>query len=192
MKKNLQALGVLLSLTLLTGLIYPLVVTAIAKVTMPNNADGNILYCHGKAVGSKLIAQKFTANKYFWPRPSAADYNASNSAASNLSPTSADLKKQYDDRKKVIQEANEGEPPQDLLFASASGLDPEISPLAAKYQVRRIAKARNLDQKGSDSLLELIDNDTQWPTFGFIGEARINVLVLNAALDNCSAPESQR
>jgi K+-transporting ATPase ATPase C chain len=192
MKKNLQALGVLLSLTLLTGLIYPLVVTAIAKITMPSNADGNILYCHGKAVGSKLIAQKFTANKYFWPRPSAADYNASNSAASNLSPTSADLKKQYDDRKKVIQETNEGEPPQDLLFASASGLDPEISPLAAKYQVRRIAKARNLDQKGSDSLLELIDNDTQWPTFGFIGEARINVLVLNAALDNCSAPESQR
>ena len=109
----------------------------------------------------------------------------------NLSPTSADLKKQYDDRKKALQESSEGEPPQDLLFTSASGLDPEISPSAAKYQVKRIVKARNLDQNASDSLLALIDNDTQWPTFGFIGEARVNVLVLNAALDNCSASESR-
>jgi K+-transporting ATPase ATPase C chain len=187
----LQSLMMLIVFTVLTGVIYPLLVTISAQVVSFDKASGQIVSCKGSVIGSKLMAQKFSKPQFFWPRPSAADYNPLATTGSNLSPQSSDLKKQYEDRKKALESANPAQaasssrPPQDLLFASASGVDPEISPEAAKYQVARIAKAREFDEAQKTALAELVDSDTQLPSLGFIGEARVNVLKLNMALEGC-------
>lgn len=185
MKIAVQSLLLHLVMTVLVGLLYPLAVTGLGEAFFQDKAHGQMVSKDGQVVGSRLIAQKIASPKYFWPRPSEADYNASSSNASNLGPTSADLKKKYDDRKKAMMDANPGmgEPPQDLLFASASGLDPEISPAAANYQLARIAAARNFTETQKIQLKTLVEGKIQKPTLGFIGDSRVNVLDLNMELD---------
>lgn len=185
MKTLIQSCMILLVMTVLTGVIYPMLVTGAGQALFRDKAEGQIVQRDGQAVASKIIAQKITSPKYFWPRPSGADYNAASSSGTNLGPTSADLKKQYEERRKAVIEAHpgEGEPPQDLLFASGSGLDPEISPAAAIYQLNRVAKARSFNPEQTAQLKALVDEHTQRPTLGFMGEARVNVMELNLALD---------
>lgn len=169
-------------LTFVTGICYPLLITGISQLIMPKQANGSLIQIDGKTVGSELIGQKFSSDKYFWGRPSASDYNALPGKASNLGPTSAVLKKEIESRKKVLQQnfgKNDNIPP-DLLFASGSGLDPEITPEAAKYQLARIAKARGVSE---NELEKLIEHNTTKRTFSILGNNRINVLKLNLALD---------
>lgn len=170
-------------LTLVTGLLYPLLITAIAQLTMKQKADGHFITVEDKVVGAKLIAQKFESEKYFWPRPSAVDYNPMPSGGSNLGPTSAALKKAVDERReKILQfhHVDKDAIPAELLYASGSGLDPHISLKAAYFQLERVAKARGLEQK---EIKDLVDHLATKPTFGFIGETYVNVLMLNKALD---------
>ena len=177
----------LLWMTLLTGIIYPFVITAIGQIAMKHAASGSLLEHKGKVVGSSLIAQKFESEKYFWPRPSANDYNGLASGGSNLGPTSADLKKAIEKRKAAILKAHSGTDaskiPPELLFASGSGLDPHISPEAADFQIDRIAKARGL---GKEDIKKLVQNNTQGPFLQFLGPPCVNVLTLNIALDELS------
>ena len=182
MKNILASIRMLLAMTLLTGLLYPLAVTGLAKTFWHAQAEGSMLNRDGLVIGSSLIAQKFTSDKYFWPRPSACDYNASGSSGSNYGPTSAALKKAVDDRRTALLKAHPGqaEIPEDLLFASGSGLDPHISPAAARYQVERVAKARKLE---AAKIAALLERSVEPPQFGVLGEARVNVLELNLALD---------
>jgi K+-transporting ATPase ATPase C chain len=176
MKVILQSLRIYVVLTLLTGIIYPLAMTGVAQLLFPRQANGSRIIDQNKLVGSDLLVQKFENPKYFWPRPSAADFATVPSGASNKGPTSADLKKSIDERRKKFGDAA----PVDLLTASASGLDPHISPEAARSQVPRVAATRNMSiQKISG----LIDEIVEEPQFGFLGEPRVNVLRLNRALD---------
>jgi K+-transporting ATPase ATPase C chain len=176
MKTIFQSLRIYLVLTLLTGVIYPLAMTGVAQLLFPKQANGSRIIEQEKLIGSDLIAQKFENPKYFWPRPSAADYATVASGASNKGPTSADLKKSIDERRvKFGLDA-----PVDLLTASGSGLDPHISPEAARSQIPRIAAARNISVP---KLSALIDQTMEPPQLGFIGEPRVNVLRLNRALD---------
>lgn len=185
MKKYLMpALRLFLCLAALTGLIYPLAITGLVKLTFPRRTSGSIIYKDGIAVGSSLIAQKFEKEGYFWPRPSANDYKGTASGGSNLGPTSAALKDLIQKRKQALLKAS-GLPedagiPAELLCASGSGLDPHISPNAALFQVERIAKARNVS---IDMLQQLIKKYTEKPSMDFIGAYRVNVLKLNIALD---------
>lgn len=183
MNNTLASIRMLLAMTLLTGLAYPAVVTGVAKVIWRDKAEGSMTSRDGNVVGSSLIAQKFASEKYFWPRPSAADYNASSSTGSNFGPTSAALKKAVDDRRAALLKAHPGqaEIPEDLLFASGSGLDPHISPAAARYQAGRVAVARKLDPT---RVLALVEGKIQAPQFGVLGDERVNVLELNLALDD--------
>jgi len=185
MKILIQSCMILLVMTALTGLVYPMLVTGAGQTLFRDQATGQILSRDGQPIASALIAQKITSPKYFWPRPSAADYNAGSSSGSNLGPISADLKKQYEERRKALMEAHpdQGEPPQDLLFTSGSGLDPEISPVAAIYQLNRVAKARNFSEEQTAKLKALIEEHRYGPTLGFMGDARVNVMELNFALD---------
>ncbi len=176
MKIILQSLRAYLILTLLTGVLYPLLITGIAQLCFQHQANGSRLVQNGKLVGSDLLAQKFESPRYFWPRPSAADFATLPSGASNKGPTSADLKKAIEDRRKLFGV----EAPVDLLTASGSGLDPHISPEAALSQVSRIAAARHILP---DKISELMNRTTELPQFGLLGEPRVNVLRLNVALD---------
>lgn len=191
-------LRMFLWLTILTGIIYPLVITGIAQLTMKKKADGGIIYSQGKPIGAALISQKFVGEKYFWPRPSSQDYNPLPSGGSNLGPTSAALKKAVEERKAAILKAsgtgttNAAKIPSELLFASGSGLDPHISPAAAEFQIDRIIKARNMDPKnGKEALKKLIKYMTEDRQFGILGEPRINVLMLNMALDRMGLSKGQ-
>jgi K+-transporting ATPase ATPase C chain len=176
MKITLQSLRIYLVLTLLTGIVYPLAMTGIAQLLFPKQANGSRILEQNKLVGSDLLAQKFESPKYFWPRPSAADYATVASGASNKGPTSADLKKAIEERRIRFGTGA----PVDLLTASGSGLDPHISPEGARLQIPRIAAARNMSIQ---KLSELVDQSIKRPQFGFLGEPRVNVLRLNRALD---------
>jgi K+-transporting ATPase ATPase C chain len=176
MKTIVQSLRIYIVLTLLTGILYPLAMTGIAQLLFPNQANGSRIVENGKLVGSDLLAQKFESPKYFWPRPSAADYATVASGASNKGPTSVDLKKSIDERR--AKYGNDA--PVDLLTASGSGLDPHISPEAARSQIQRVADARGMSIQ---QISALVDQVTELPQFGFLGEPRVNVLRLNKALD---------
>jgi K+-transporting ATPase ATPase C chain len=176
MKTILQSLRIVLVLTVLTGIAYPLVVTAIARVAFHDAATGSIVKQGDQAIGSALLAQKTEGPKYFWPRPSAADFATLASGASNKGPTSADLVKSIAARRDKFGK----DAPDELLTASGSGLDPHLSPTAAKYQAPRIAAERKI---AVEQVIAVIDKLTEGPQFGFLGEARVNVLALNLALD---------
>ncbi len=176
MKTIIQSLRILAVLTLLTGVIYPLAVTGVARMAFQDAATGSIVKSGAAEIGSALLAQKTESAKYFWPRPSAGDYATVASGASNKGPTSADLVKSIAERRdKYGKDA-----PDELLTASGSGLDPHLSPAAAKYQSGRIAAERKLSV---EKLNALVDQLTEGPQFGFLGQPRVNVLALNLALD---------
>jgi len=166
--------------TILLGVIYPLVVTGFAQVLFRNKANGQIVYRNGQAIGSRIIGQPFTGDAYFHSRPSAAGdgYDAANSGGSNLGPTNHILIEDVEQRVKAEQVGSKPVPI-DLVTASASGLDPDITPAAAEYQVPRVAKARGLSEQ---TVQELVKQHIQGRQFGFLGEARVNVLKLNLAL----------
>ena len=180
------ALRLLLVLTALTGVIYPLALTGIAQIIFPTQANGTLIEQDGKAIGSQLIGQPFDDPRYFWGRPSATSsfpYNAAASSGSNLGPSSAELREIVRQRVEALRAAGLDSAlpvPVDLVTTSASGLDPHISVAAARYQVPRVARARGLPE---ETLLRLINQHTTGRTLGFWGEPRVNVLALNLALD---------
>jgi potassium-transporting ATPase KdpC subunit len=193
------AIVVLVALTLICGLAYPLAMTGIAQLIFPSQANGSMIERNGTVVGSALIGQDFESDKYFHGRPSAttapdpkdptktiaAPYNADNSGGSNLGPSNkALIDRVQGDIDKLKKENLSAPVPADLVTTSASGLDPEISPEAAQFQIPRIAKARNLPE---DRLRKLVDDNTEGRLFGLLGEPRVNVLLLNLALDRLAA-----
>ncbi len=176
--------------TVITGLIYPGVVTLLGQALFPRQSNGSLIVVNGKTVGSELIGQPFDDAKYFWSRPSATSpyaYNAANSGGSNLGPTNPDfinaVKGRIDALKKADPEMANAPVPMDLVTASGSGLDPHISQAAADYQVARVAKARGLDPA---KVRKLVAQNTQDRWLGFIGDPGVNVLKLNLALDALS------
>jgi K+-transporting ATPase ATPase C chain len=189
------ALVMLIALTIITGLIYPLAMTGVAGAVFPTQAEGSLIEKDGKVIGSTLIGQAFTEDKYFHGRPSAttgpdpadatkttaAPYNPSNSMGANLGPTSKALADRLkEDVDKAKAENGAAAVPVDLVTTSASGLDPHISPESALFQVPRVAKARNI---GEDQLRRLVHEHTEDRLAGLLGEPRVNVLALNLALD---------
>jgi len=199
MREIRPAIIVLAALTLITGLIYPLAITGIAQVLFPYQANGSMIERDGKVVGSELIGQEFDSDKYFHGRLSAttapdpkdptktvaAPYNAANSGASNLAPSNKALIDRVQADVAKLEKENPGTPvPIDLVTTSASGLDPEVSPEAALFQVPRIAKARKLPE---DRLRQLVDDATEGRFLGLLGEPRVNVLKLNIALDRLAS-----
>lgn len=187
MKEQIRpALMMLLILTLLTGLVYPLAVTGLAQLFFPDQANGSLIVHDGKVIGSTLIGQYFDKPEYFWSRPSATapfPYNAAASGGSNLGPTNPALIEAVKARVAALRAAdpgNEASVPVDLVTVSGSGLDPHISPAAALYQVKRVARARGVDE---GKVMVLVERYTEGRQFGLLGERRINVLQLNLALD---------
>src|SRR5215472_15210959 len=176
------ALVILVALTLVTGVAYPLLVTGVAQAVFPYQAQGSLISKDGKLVGSALIGQPFDDPKYFWGRPSATSpfpYNAASSSGSNLSPTNPDLIKTVQGRVEALRAGDPGNTvpvPVDLVTASGSGLDPHISPAAALYQVPRVARERNLDP---EAVRRLVERHIEGRALGVLGEPRINVLALN-------------
>lgn len=184
-----QSLRLLVWMTILTGLIYPVLITFIAYFVFHDQATGSLLYVDGKPRGSRLISQKFSSDRYFWPRPSAVDFNSFSSGGSNLGPISNDLKQQVENRSLLLSKNNGFDPiPLDLLFASGSGLDPHISPEAAYYQLNRVANARSIKP---EKMRDWIDSFIEKPTLRVMGTRRINVLLLNQFLDANSKVEEK-
>jgi potassium-transporting ATPase KdpC subunit len=185
MKEIKPAILLFIAFTIICGGIYPVVVAGIASVTFPKQAKGSFITDKaGREIGSMLIGQPFSDAKYFWPRPSAATdfgYNPMGSGGSNSGPTNPDFIKTVSDRVKALQDTGlSGSIPSDLVEASASGLDPHISPEAAKVQIPRVAKARGIHEEDIAKLVAVHTDDRQ---LGFLGEPRVNVLALNLELD---------
>jgi K+-transporting ATPase ATPase C chain len=185
----LPALRMLVVLSVLTGIVYPYFVTGIAQFAFPAAANGSLIFGDGKVVGSTLIGQPFDDPKYFWSRPSATSpqpYNAMSSSGSNLGPRNPALADAVKDRIKALRDADPGNAapvPADLVTASGSGLDPDISVAAAEYQLHRVAKARGVSE---DKVRALVSGSTFGRTFGILGEPRVNVVELNRALERLS------
>jgi K+-transporting ATPase ATPase C chain len=186
MRLTRPAVSLLIVMTVLLGLLYPLVVTLVAKAAFRSEADGSLVYRDGKLVGSTLIGQSFSDPKHFWGRPSATTpqpYNALGSSGSNLGPLNPALLKQVEDNVKALRAADPGNRrpvPVDLVTASASGLDPHITPAAAYYQAARVARARSLPLEQVNALIAAHEEAA---LLGVLGERRVNVLELNLALD---------
>ena len=184
MKKNLRtAILMTLFTTILLGIVYPLVVTGLAQVLFPKQANGELIERNGKIIGSRLIGQGFTGAAYFHSRPSAAGngYDAANSGGTNLGPTNQKLIARVAQDVSALQSENPGVPvPIDLVTTSASGLDPDISPASAEFQVPRVARERHTSM---DVIRQMVRKHTQGRQFGFLGEPRVNVLELNLDLD---------
>jgi K+-transporting ATPase ATPase C chain len=182
MKKNLvTAVLMTIATTILLGIIYPLVVTGIAQVLFPKKANGQLIEANGKVIGSRIIAQAFTAPGYFHPRPSAVAYDPTNSNGSQLGPTNQKLVDRVKGDVTTAQAENPGTSvPIDLVTASASGLDSDITPAAAAFQLPRVAKARGVNE---EALRQLVAKHTVGRQLGFLGEPRVNVLELNLELD---------
>jgi K+-transporting ATPase ATPase C chain len=182
-----QAIACFAVFTVITGVVYPLVVTGIAQLAFTHEANGSLIISNDKVVGSDLIGQSFSSPKYFWSRPSATSampYNAANSSGSNLGPLNPAL---MENVKARIEQLKAADPvskplvPVDLVTASGSGLDPDISPASAEYQIPRVAKTRNIDES---KVRELVASYTKNRQLGVLGEPRVNVLELNLALDD--------
>src|SRR5258708_15600588 len=201
LKEIRPAIALVVGLTVITGLIYPLAMTGIAGTIFPHQAQGSLIEKHGKVVGSALIGQVFADDKYFHGRPSAtntpdpkdpaktvdAPYNAANSGGSNLGPTNKALVDRVKGDVDKLKSENSSAPvPIDLVTTSASGLDPHISPEAAQFQVPRVAKARNMPE---DRVRQLVNDNVEARLVGLLGEPRVNVLALNLALDRGAARE---
>jgi K+-transporting ATPase ATPase C chain len=183
--------------TIAAGIIYPLVITVIAQVAFKDQANGSLVVSNGKIIGSALLAQQFQGTNYFWPRPSACTYGTGASgivasSGSNMGPTSAPLQTNVMNNISVFISGNNLPTntvvPADMAFASASGLDPHISPEAASLQIARVAASRGLSE---DKLKPLVDRFTEPPQWGFLGQARVNVLLLNVALDEMTATKPE-
>lgn len=184
MHECIIALRSLFTLTLLTGMAYPLLVTGLGQLANAEAVQGSLLKQADKTVGSLWLAQPFQRPEYFWPRPSAGNYATVASGASNKGPTSKDLKEKVQARRAILLQAHalpeKSEVPPELLMASGSGLDPHLSPEAARFQIKRVALARGLQAKDLESLLQ---KQIEPPQLGFLGAPRVNVLKLNLALD---------
>lgn len=184
------ALVLLALFTLLTGVAYPLVVWVIGQLLFPHQANGSLIEVRGRVVGSELIAQRFEEPGWFWPRPSAVAYNAAGSGGSNFATTNPALLDAIRDRVAALRRADPsaaGRPiPVDLVTASGSGLDPDITPASAYFQATRVASARGLDV---EDVRRMIAGRLQGRAFGFLGEPRVNVLTLNIALQSMQRPE---
>ena len=186
------AVTLFIAMTIITGVVYPLVITGIAQAAFPKQADGSLIVKDGKAMGSSLIGQSFSDPKYFWGRPSATapqPYNGTGSAGSNLGPLNPALMDAVKSRVEALRSAdpdNKRAIPVDLVTASASGLDPHITVAGANYQVARVARARGLDVK---SVQDLVTARTEGRLLGLLGEPRVNVLELNMALDKLAVKD---
>jgi K+-transporting ATPase ATPase C chain len=183
-KLTIQSLRHLLLWTVLTGLAYPLFITIISQLALPRQANGSLVERDGKLMGSALLAQQFTGTNYFWPRPSADAYATVASGASNLGPTSGQQQTNVLNNLAAFRSGNNlatnAEVPADMVYASGSGLDPHISPAAAQLQVNRVAAARGWT---AEKVRLLVAQYTEQPQLGFLGEPRVNVLLLNLAMD---------
>jgi potassium-transporting ATPase KdpC subunit len=181
------ALKILIVMTVITGIVYPLLTTAFAQILFYHKANGSLIEKNGKVIGSELIGQKFDSTIYFWSRPSAIDYNSLPSGGSNLGPTSSKLKSLMTERRNNFALANGIDcisVPIEMYTASASGIDPDISPNAALLQVDRIVKARKFSRLQKQKLVHLIHIYSENYQFSLLGEPRVNVLLLNLSLDS--------
>jgi K+-transporting ATPase ATPase C chain len=192
-----QSVRQLILWSVVTGIAYPLVITLIAQLAFHDQANGSLVYRDGKLIGSAMLAQQFQGSNYFWPRPSACSYGTgptgiSASSGSNLGPTSGQLQTNVLNNASAFISGNNlptnTAVPADMVFASASGLDPEISPESARLQIDRVAAARGMPKQ---SVAELVEKFVQGPQLGFLGQARVNVLLLNVALDAATAQKTK-
>lgn len=193
LKQIKVAILLLFFILILTGMLYPAVITGIAQLVFPCKANGSLIMRDNKLIGSFLIGQSFSDSKYFWSRPSATSpfpYNAASSSGSNLGPSNPVYLEAVKKRTLLLKKSSNGnqDVPVDLVTASGSGLDPEISPEAAYYQVARIAKARGISEQ---RIQAVIQNSIQRRTLGILGEPRVNVLTINLALDRLSAERNE-
>lgn len=192
MKLLIQSIRQTILWTVIAGVAYPLVMTGIAQLLFHKQANGSLIERHGQVVGSELIAQQFTGDRYFWPRPSAGSYATVPSGASNYGPTSQALQSNVTANAAAFRTGNklaaDAPVPADMVFTSASGLDPHISPESARLQVARVATARGLAENQVRALVEKFVEPPQW---GIFGEPRVNVLELNVALDDMQPKKAE-